>query len=782
MLISFKFNCFFFYHLYSLWSSKFLPFHYKCIELTGDSEYEDMKAFLNINIIVTTPEKWDSLCRKSSFMKVLNNIELVLIDEIHTINDETRGPVLESLVSRMKLLRSSSNSSKQLRFVTLSATIPNVQDVCEWISYRENDGKYFQIGDETRPVKLKTIVIGYDCPASANDFQFDLELNRQLHKVIEQYSQRRPTLIFASTRKITEKTAEHLSSKHNYAYSLEMRNEFRQIELQLKDAKLRETLKCGVGFHHAGLDCKDRERIQEAFTEGKIPVLISTSTLALGVNLPAHLVIIKGTFQYVNGVCQQYDENQILQMIGRAGRPQFDTEATAVIMTKKALQTKFECYINSSKIVESQLHRCFAENLNTEIYLGLIRNVESAFSWAQSTFLYVRLFKNPQHYGYMDNWSHTRLVNHLKMSILFEIETLIKYDLIKKNEDDEIVSTQIGRIMAENYVCLATMKRFFEIESGATISLLLQLICDCNELLQDTQIRNADKLTLNKLNVVDRKANLFGLRYPIRKPLNTAQKKVNCLIQSFLGCNSLNETPLLSEATKIMKTAGRISKCLMEYLLVVPKGYATLLNAILLSKSISAGIWENSEYVSKQLPRIGITLSTKLVNSNYRTFDSILNANSRDLELLLNKNPPFADKLKENIEDLPKYELNIRQKPINAGILNAALIIQVKLIRDQRSQRFPFHASIILLANEDDRVLLVERIPDSYLLSSKTGATFELTVEKVKKGTVFVHLISERIVGIDRTIQFDPQYQGQRRRLAPVDPDDLSYLEMQFGQ
>jgi ATP-dependent DNA helicase HFM1/MER3 len=67
-----------------------------------------------------------------------------------------------------------------------------------------------------------------------------------------------------------------------------------------------------------------------------LPVLVTTSTLAMGVNLPAHLVIIKATQQYIGGAYKDYTETQILQMIGRAGRPQFDTSAVAIIMTKES--------------------------------------------------------------------------------------------------------------------------------------------------------------------------------------------------------------------------------------------------------------------------------------------------------------------------------------------------------------------------------------------------------------------------------------------------------------
>jgi len=55
----------------------------------------------------------------------------------------------------------------------------------------------------------------------------------------------------------------------------------------------------------------------------------------MGVNLPAHLVIIKATQQYIGGSYKDYTDTQILQMIGRAGRPQFDTSAVAIIMTKE---------------------------------------------------------------------------------------------------------------------------------------------------------------------------------------------------------------------------------------------------------------------------------------------------------------------------------------------------------------------------------------------------------------------------------------------------------------
>ncbi|KAA3681016.1 uncharacterized protein DEA37_0000496 [Paragonimus westermani] len=94
----------------------------------------------------------------------------------------------------------------------------------------------------------------------------------------------------------------------------------------------------GVGYHHAGLESTDRQLVEQAFLSGCLPVLASTSTLSIGLNLPAHLVIIKNTEQVINGQLKGYNSTQITQMIGRAGRPQFDTEGVAVIMTSSELK------------------------------------------------------------------------------------------------------------------------------------------------------------------------------------------------------------------------------------------------------------------------------------------------------------------------------------------------------------------------------------------------------------------------------------------------------------
>lgn len=85
---------------------------------------------------------------------------------------------------------------------------------------------------------------------------------------------------------------------------------------------MEELLPRGVGCHHAGLCHEDRCSVEALFRSGGLPVLVSTSTLAMGVNLPAHLVVVKSTTTYSMGPDKVYPDLVLDQMLGRAGRPQ----------------------------------------------------------------------------------------------------------------------------------------------------------------------------------------------------------------------------------------------------------------------------------------------------------------------------------------------------------------------------------------------------------------------------------------------------------------------------
>lgn len=120
----------------------------------------------------------------------------------------------------------------------------------------------------------------------------------------------------------------------------------------------------------------------------------------MGVNLPAHLVVIKST-QAWRGAGHGYTEYQtstLLQMMGRAGRPQFDTSGTAVIMTASSTAPRYRALATGSEAVESCLQSSIIEHLASEICLGTVTSLTGALRWLQSTFLSIRMAANPRQY------------------------------------------------------------------------------------------------------------------------------------------------------------------------------------------------------------------------------------------------------------------------------------------------------------------------------------------------------------------------------------------------
>ncbi|KAJ1521887.1 hypothetical protein ONE63_002225 [Megalurothrips usitatus] len=325
------------------WARKFSRLKVNCIEVTGDTDVTDLDYLKKHQLILTTPEKWDSLTRRwRDHTRLMKCVRLFLIDEVHILNEEGRGPTLEAVVSRMKMLKqqqnSDNNSLPSLRFIAVSATIPNVEDLAQWLGYHEKPAKFFKLDEDMRPVKLHKVVKGFDSKLSS--YLFDVHLSYKLKNVITQYSEGKPTLVFCSTRKSVLATAGVLMKMITFSFTDIQKTGLARLCEQIVDNKIREFVKVGIGCHHAGLVMTDRNLLENGFREELIPVLIATSTLAMGVNLPAHLVVVKSTQFYGNGGYQDYSDSQLLQMIGRAGRPQFDTSATAVIMTRASSEVR----------------------------------------------------------------------------------------------------------------------------------------------------------------------------------------------------------------------------------------------------------------------------------------------------------------------------------------------------------------------------------------------------------------------------------------------------------
>ena len=165
---------------------------------------------------------------------------------------------------------------------------------------------------------------------------------------------------------------------------------------------------------------------------------------------------------------QEYSDLEVMQMIGRAGRPQFEKSACAVILTREEKVEKYQKMVSGQQLLESTLHRNLIEHLNAEIGLGTISDIASARRWLSSTFLYVRLGQNPGYY-HLDGDTFPQNRDELLHQICEKgVDLLVNHGCVEQK--DRLRSTEAGEAMARYYVKFETMKIFMGTPPKAKVS------------------------------------------------------------------------------------------------------------------------------------------------------------------------------------------------------------------------------------------------------------------------------------------------------------------------
>eukprot|EP01069_Polyplicarium_translucidae_P003624 Polyplicarium_translucidae@DN2367_c0_g1_i1.p1 len=479
------------------WARRLGPLGITVVELTGDVT-PDMELVRRASVIITTPEKWDGVSRHWKQRRYVREVGLVIIDEIHLLGLE-RGPVLEVIVSRMRYL--SSILSQPIRFVGLSTALANAHDIGTWLG-TESYGVY-NFKPAIRPVPCTVHVLGFPekhyCPRMAT-------MNKPAYQHIKTHSPDKPVLVFVSSRRQTRLTALDLialcAADDNSFLNMEEEALLRAVE-RATDKHLKNVLAFGVGMHHAGLVESDRQLVEGLFCKGNIQVLVTTSTLAWGVNFPAHLVIVKGT-EYYDGNLQRYVDfpiTDLLQMIGRAGRPQFDSTAVACVFVHEPKKSFYVRFLYEPFPVESFLHKHLPDHFNAEVAGGTVTTRDDAFDYLSWTYFFRRLCANPGFYDPQQNddeedvvvvdesfvsveavakasaregvaESHAlldrrrkRTVRYLETLINDTIDELCQSGCIVTRRSDEpddvslyLVPTRLGEIASDYYLCHRSMR------------------------------------------------------------------------------------------------------------------------------------------------------------------------------------------------------------------------------------------------------------------------------------------------------------------------------------
>jgi replicative superfamily II helicase len=448
-------------------SSKLGPAGVIVKEFTGDMSLTKQEL-LETHIIVSTPEKWDVMTRKSDNITEL--VKMIIIDEIHLL-DEERGRVLECIVARTTI--TIERKQQNIRLVGLSATLPNYIEVANFMQVKKG---LFYFNETYRPVPLYKKFIGVRNPREMSKPNADggkknkknrgPDQNEIMYRILydmikDNLARREQVLIFVHSRKDTVKTPLRLlemaaADGDNHLF-VKPQTSIKENLLVNKD--LKTLVSRGLGSHNAGLCRKDRRIIETGFLDGTLRVVCCTATLAWGVNLPAHTVIIKGTDVYEPGVgFKDLSILDVQQIFGRAGRPQFDSYGEAVLITKIERINHFIGNMTAKISIKSQFEGILLEALNAEISLGNITTLSEAFEYIKRTFYYVRAKKNPRSVGADKADQVEEIIQNLiedRLNYLNDLK-FIRYD----RSNLILESTELGRICSHFYVNCSTMEKF----------------------------------------------------------------------------------------------------------------------------------------------------------------------------------------------------------------------------------------------------------------------------------------------------------------------------------
>uniref|UniRef100_A0A4W3HS85 Activating signal cointegrator 1 complex subunit 3 n=1 Tax=Callorhinchus milii TaxID=7868 RepID=A0A4W3HS85_CALMI len=590
-------------------------------ELTGDMQLSKGEI-LRTQMLVTTPEKWDVVTRKSVGDVALSQIvRLLILDEVHLLHED-RGPVLESLVART--LRQVESTQSMIRILGLSATLPNYLDVATFLHVNPFIGLFFFDG-RFRPVPLSQTFIGIKGSNKVNNkLWFSVIL--LLHKIC--------VMVFVHARNSTVRTAmalqEMAKNRGEIMYFLPKHGpDYGSAEKQKsRNKQLREIFPDGFGIHHAGMLRQDRNLVESYFSQGHIKVLICTATLAWGVNLPAHAVIIKGTQIYdaKRGSFVDLGILDVMQIFGRAGRPQFDRFGEGIIITAHDKLSHYLTLLTQQNPIESQFLNHLANNLNAEIALGTVTNVEEAVKWLSYTYLYVRMRANPLVYGINHKMDYG--LEKYRTELVIEAgRKLDKARMVRFEERTGYFSiTDLGRTASHYYIQYNTIE------------------------VRDEELEELDQLLCNYCEL------------PAAGGVENAYGKVNILLQTYISHGELDSFSLISDSAYVAQNAARIMRALFE--IALRKRWPAMTYRLQnLCKIIDRRLWGWCNPLRQFSVLPGHVLAK--LEEKKLTIDKMKDMRKDEIGL----------KVKQCVHQIPSISLEVAIQPITRTVLRVRLTI-----------------------------------------------------------------------------------------------------------
>jgi activating signal cointegrator complex subunit 3 len=433
--------------------------------------------------------------------------------------------------------------------------------------------------------------------------------------------------------------------------------------------------------HHAGMLRGDRKLTEQMFSDGAIKVLCCTATLAWGINLPAHSVVIKGTEVYNPEKGRAIDLSilDVCQIFGRAGRPQFDNSGEATMITTHEAYQRYIDKLIRAVPIESNFIKQLPDHLNAEIVGGTVASISDAVSWLEYTYLYVRMLRNPLAYGISadEKADDPRLHGRCAELITNAAKWLDENKMIRYAESGNLAATERGRVASNFYVqseSVAVFGEKMDMLYTTKDADILRIVSAASE-FKNMRVRQEEQVELEKLmkdsDTCPMHLSGAGLDDAGKGLITGTADKTFVLMQAYISRAKVSSFTLMSDVNYISANAGRIARALFEMCLKGKKA-APALQLLRLAKSVDHQIWwfktplrqfegELSETVLK---RLEMHCTGKIFESTL----TLLDLQPRELGQLCN----FAkggDTILGLIRALPRFEIECKLLPITTSVL-----------------------------------------------------------------------------------------------------------------
>uniref|UniRef100_A0A8D2P9S3 U5 small nuclear ribonucleoprotein 200 kDa helicase n=1 Tax=Zosterops lateralis melanops TaxID=1220523 RepID=A0A8D2P9S3_ZOSLA len=661
-------------------------------ELTGDHQLckEEISA---TQIIVCTPEKWDIITRKGGERTYTQLVRLVI------------------------LVRACPGQGRWSRGLESSRVPQGGAGVCRTSGFR--------------PVPLEQTYVGITEKKAIKRFQI---MNEIVYEKIMEHAGKNQVLVFVHSRKETGKTARAIRDMclEKDTLGLFLREGSASTEVlrteaeQCKNLELKDLLPYGFAIHHAGMTRVDRTLVEDLFADKHIQVLVSTATLAWGVNLPAHTVIIKGTQVYSpeKGRWTELGALDILQMLGRAGRPQYDTKGEGILITSHGELQYYLSLLNQQLPIESQMVAKLPDMLNAEAVLGNVQNAKDAVNWLGYTYLYIRMLRSPTLYGIShDDLKADPLLEQRRLdlvhtaALMLDKNNLVKYD--KKTGNFQV--TELGRIASHYYITNETVQTYNQLLKPTLSEIELFRVFSLSSEFRNITVREEEKLELQKL--------LERVPIPVKESIEEPSAKINVLLQAFISQLKLEGFALMADMVYVTQSAGRLMRAIFEITLN-------------LCKMIDKRMWQ-SMCPLRQFKKLPEEVVKKIEKKNF-PFERLYDLNHNEIGELI-RMPKMGKTIHKYVHLFPKLELSVHLQPITRSTLKVELTIAPDFQWDEKVHGSS-EAFWILVEDVDSEVILHH---EYFLLKAKYAqdehlVTFFVPVFEPLPPQYFIRVVSDR--------------------------------------